>query len=137
MPTPRDMAQRARSPQFTAPVAQAPAVAPTPQLPFRLRWERAIRRSSLPANARHVALTVATYGDYITGVIPASAYPSLTTLAKDTSLPPSLTRGCLRVLVAGGWIRQTPPARTPHAPGGTELLLPARVATTPPDSPVH
>lgn len=143
IPTPRDIARRTAAPQFTEPVPQPavtppPAAVPAQSTPFRLKYERAIRRSSLPANARLVGLTVATYAEFTTGVIPPAAYPSLATIAKAAGIPPSLTRQCLHTLALGGWIRQTPPPRKPEfAPGRTELLLPARASTTAPGSTVH
>lgn len=138
IPTPRDIAQRARATQLMEPASQpTPTPAPAQSTPFRLRYERAVRRSSLPANARLIALVVATYADFTTGAIPPVAHPSLTTLAKAAGIPPSLTRQCLSTLALGGWIRQTPPPRAAPDLGRTQLLLPARTSTTPPDSSVH
>lgn len=137
MPTPRNM-PRAVAPQFSEPTAQtAPVPAPVPATPFRLTWERAICRSSLPVMARHVALTIATYAGYSTGRIPSAGHPSLAALAKATGLPPSLTRQSLHTLAAGGWIHRTPAPRGGLVPDRTELLLPARVSTAGPDSAVH
>lgn len=140
-PTPRDLARRASSPQFVAPVsapapAAPPAAAPAPPAPFRLRWERAVRRSSLPANARLVALVLATYGDFTTGSIPPACHPSSEGLARAAGIPASLVRQCLRTLSAGGWINQEPPPPIAHAAALTTLLLPAR-ASTPPNSTIH
>lgn len=137
IPTPRNM-PRAVAPQFTEPTAQAvPAPTPAPATPFRLTWERAICRSSLPVMARHVALTIATYAGYSTGLIPSAGHPSLAALAKATGLPPSLTRQSLHTLAAGGWIHRTPAPRGGLVPDRTELLLPTRVSTAGPDSPIH
>lgn len=70
----------------------------------RLAYERAIRRSDLPAPARHIALTAATWADIATGLIPTRFQPSIATLAEATGLHEATVKRHLKTLVADGWM---------------------------------
>ncbi|PSL02504.1 IclR-like helix-turn-helix domain-containing protein [Haloactinopolyspora alba] len=99
----------------------------------RFDWERGIRGSTLPASARLVALTVATYTSP-DGVTPAGRAPSLTDIAAATGLDRSTVRRHLNRLEVGGWVNRRRPtvddarkkaARTAYelaTPGGTVPL---------------
>ena len=85
----------------------------------RLAFERAIRRSSLPAPARHVALTIATWADITSGVIPERFQPSLSTIAEATGMGATTVKRHLGVLESEGWLVRDRPeiarARRDHA----------------------
>jgi hypothetical protein len=70
----------------------------------RLAYERAIRYSSLPAPARHLALTLATWADIESGVIPDRFQPAQSTLEEATGLSRGAVFKHLKVLEDGGWI---------------------------------
>lgn len=70
----------------------------------RLAFERAIRYSSLPAPARHVALTLATWADIESGTIPDRFQPAQGTLEEATGLSRGAIFKHLKVLEEGGWI---------------------------------
>ena len=95
----------------------------------RLAYERAIRYSSLPAPARHLALTIATWADIGTGVIPDRFQPSLSTLEEATGLSRKTVRTHLDTLEEQGWLIRDRPdpekARTEHAQTRYALLIPA------------
>ncbi len=102
---------------------------PSPALPGgRLAFERAIRRSGLPAPARHVALTIATWADISSGVIPERFQPSISTIAEATGLSTASVKRHLGVLEAEGWLVRDRPeisrARREHARTKYELALP-------------
>lgn len=97
----------------------------------RLEFERAIRRSSLPSPSRHIALTLATWADISTGVIPDQYQPSLSTLETSTGLSRKTVRTHLDTLESSGWLVRDRPdpsearegARTfytMHIPPGAE-----------------
>lgn len=94
----------------------------------RLAYERAIRRSTLPPGARHVALTVATWADIETGAIPDRFQPSLSTIAEATGLAKSSVKRQLSVLEDEGWLARVRPegdkARTEHARTAYRLTVP-------------
>jgi hypothetical protein len=87
--------------------------------PGRLEYERAIRRSSLPPPSRHLALTIATWADMDTGVIPERYQPSMQVLLSATGMSKGSMLNHLNRLEAGGWIVRDRPdvkkARTEHA----------------------
>jgi hypothetical protein len=95
----------------------------------RLAFERAIRYSSLPAPARHLALTIATWADIETGVIPERFQPSLSTLAEATGMGVSTVKRQLTVLEVEGWTARDRPeqdrARREHARTQYLLQIPA------------
>lgn len=94
----------------------------------RLAFERAIRRSGLPAPARHVALTIATWADVGTGVIPERFQPSISTLAEATGMSATSVKKHLTVLESAGWLLRDRPdialARTEHARTQYALMVP-------------
>lgn len=75
----------------------------------RLEYERAIRHSSLPSPSRHIALTLATWADISTGVIPDQYQPSLSTLETATGLDRKTIRRHLDTLEATGWVERNRP----------------------------
>jgi hypothetical protein len=70
----------------------------------RLAYERAIRYSSLPAPARHLALTIATWADIETGLIPDRFQPSQSTLEEATGLSRGAVFKHSKLLEAEGWL---------------------------------
>lgn len=82
-------------------------------MPSRFAYERAVRSSGLPPMSRLLALTIATWADVRTGVIPERLTPSLTTLESDTGMDRKTVRTHLDRLENGGWIRRNRP--TPAA----------------------
>ena len=69
-----------------------------------------MRDSELPPPARHIALTLATWADVRTGVIPDDYMPSLTRLAEATGLDRSTVRRHLDRLEAEGWVERIRPS---------------------------
>lgn len=80
--------------------------------PFRVLWERGIRRSTLTPHHRLVALTLASHADYTTGEIPKSQQPYLGGLVTETGLKAGQIAVALTVLLERGWIRRA--ARDQH-----------------------
>lgn len=105
----------------------------------RFDYERGIRDSALPPTARLVALTLATWADADSGLIPVKFTPSLTTLARATGLDRSTVRRQLLVLERDLWVARLPPdpakARAEKARTRYRLTTPAR-GTTPLAPPV-
>ncbi|GAA3455914.1 hypothetical protein GCM10018962_77480 [Dactylosporangium matsuzakiense] len=95
------------------------------------RWdvERALRGSTLPAPARHVALTIATWCDPDTAAVPARYTPSLTGLADATGLGRSTVARHLDLLESAGWLVRRRPtvadARRRHERTLYRLRVPA------------
>ncbi|WP_406324428.1 hypothetical protein [Streptomyces niveus] len=79
-------------------------------MPSRFEYERAIRHSELPPLSRLLALTVATWADARTGVIPARLMPSLTTLEDATGMARASVRTHLDKLEAGAWLLRDRPS---------------------------
>lgn len=79
-------------------------------MPSRFEYERAIRHSELPPLSRLLALTVATWADARTGVIPARLMPSLTTLEAATGMARGSVRTHLDKLEAGAWLLRDRPS---------------------------
>jgi hypothetical protein len=79
-------------------------------MPSRFEYERAVRSSDLPPLSRLLALTVATWADVRTGVIPDRLTPSLTTLESATGMVRASVRKHLDTLEAGGWLKRDRPA---------------------------
>jgi len=100
-------------------------------LPGRLEFERAIRRSSLPPPSRHLALTIATWADIETGVIPERFQPSMRTLLESTGMSKGSMLSHLKRLETEGWITVDRPdahtARTEHVRNAYELAIPPAV----------
>jgi hypothetical protein len=124
MPTPADLAALSRRP-LTARPAQASVPAPSrvarplpaataaavpPGAPPRRRWEASVQHSTLPANARLVALTLATYPDWAQrpadDPLPVLEIGVLL-ISRDTGLQQGPVRQALRHLHAAGWIHRT------------------------------
>lgn len=70
----------------------------------RLKYERGIRYSDLPAPARHLALTLATWADIETGIIPDRFQPAKETLEQATGLSRGAVFKHLNTLDDAGWI---------------------------------
>jgi hypothetical protein len=79
-------------------------------MPSRFEYERAVRSSDLPSLSRLLALTVATWADVRTGVIPDRLQPSLTTLEGATGMVRASVRKHLDTLEAGGWLKRDRPS---------------------------
>ncbi|MFE2850628.1 hypothetical protein ACFXJO_05770 [Streptomyces lavendulae] len=97
-------------------------------MPSRFQFERAVRSSELAPLSRLLALTVATWADVRTGVIPDHLQPSLTTLEESTGLVRASVRTHLDKLEAGGWLKRNRPsvaaARAVKARTKYKLLIP-------------
>lgn len=97
-------------------------------MPGRLEYERAIRRSDLPPPSRHLALTIATWADMNTGIIPDQFQPSLGTLTVATGLDRKTVRRHLDGLENTKWLERNRPdevkARTEHARTKYSLMIP-------------
>ncbi|MEU0343173.1 hypothetical protein ABZ092_30545 [Streptomyces bobili] len=97
-------------------------------MPGRFEYERAIRRSDLPPPSRHLALTIATWADMDSGVIPDRFQPSLGTLEAATGLVRATVRAHLDRLEDEKWLERHRPdqvkARTEHARTRYVLLIP-------------
>jgi hypothetical protein len=141
MPTPADLAHRPQRPLSARPAdtaRPAPRTAPQqastpllPGVPFRQQWETAIRYSSLQPNARLVALTVATYADWHTGLIPDDQMPGVPRLRKASGLrEEEVVRNSLNWLVRLGWIERRDDATYPKR---IRLLMPAGARVRPPE----
>src|SRR5687767_2043201 len=79
-------------------------------MPSRFEFERAVRASDLPSLSRLLALTVATWADVRTGVIPDRLQPSLTTLETATGMVRASVRKHLDTLEEGGWLERKRPS---------------------------
>lgn len=77
----------------------------------RFAWEKALRGSSLPSIAKHVGLTIATYGD----ADGTNLRPGAVLLAEATSTSESTVRRGLRALVDEGFLIRVSGGR--KAPG--------------------
>lgn len=78
-------------------------------MPSRFEYERAVRASGLPPLSRLLALTIATYADPRTGIIPDRKMPSLSTLREDTGMSHASVLTHLDALEKAGWIRRLVP----------------------------
>ncbi|MGW7195994.1 hypothetical protein [Streptomyces chryseus] len=105
-------------------------------MPGRLEFERAIRRSDLPPPSRHLALTIATWADMNTGLIPDRFQPSLSTLEAATGLDRKTVRRHLDGLEDAKWLERHRPdvekARTEHARTQYVLVIPPGAGGTEP-----
>ena len=79
-------------------------------MPSRFEYERAIRGSELPPLSRLLTLTLATWADVKTGIIPARLTPSLSMLESATGMDRSTVRRHLNKLEADGWVGRNRPA---------------------------
>lgn len=101
----------------------------------RLAYERAIRRSDLPPPSRHLALTIATWADIDTGVIPERFQPSMNTLLAATGMSKGSMLNHLGRLENEGWITCDRPsehdARTRHIRNSYGLAIPGGLGQEP------
>lgn len=105
-------------------------------MPSRFEFERAVRSSELAPLSRLLALTVATWADVRTGIIPDRLQPSLSTLEGASGLARASVRTHLDKLEDGGWLKRNRPsvaaARAVKARTKYKLLIPKGVVV--PDS---
>ncbi|MGW7001337.1 helix-turn-helix domain-containing protein [Streptomyces sp. NPDC054933] len=78
-------------------------------MPSRFEYERAVRSSELPPLSRLLLLTLATWADVKTGVIPARLTPSLSTLEAATGMDRSTVRRHLNKLEVEEWVGRDRP----------------------------
>ncbi|MFC7909020.1 hypothetical protein [Streptomyces nigra] len=108
-------------------------------MPSRFEYERAIRSSDLPSLSRLLALTIATWADVRTGIIPDRRQPSLTVLEESTGMVRASVRTHLTKLESGGWLKRDRPskadARVKKARTHYALLVPVAVEPDEPDEP--
>jgi hypothetical protein len=79
-------------------------------MPSRFEYERAVRASGLPPMSRLMALTLATWADLKTGVIPPHLMPSLSKLEEATGMSRGSVRTHLDKLEADGWLLRKRPS---------------------------
>ncbi|HEX6518301.1 MAG TPA: hypothetical protein VF049_22260 [Nocardioidaceae bacterium] len=100
-------------------------------MPSRFEYERAIRASELKPPSRHLGLTIATWADVRTGIIPDRLQPSLTVLERTTGLSRATVRTHLTLLEKGGWLDRDRPsvakARADKETTKYRLLVPKTV----------
>jgi hypothetical protein len=106
-------------------------------MPSRFEFERAVRASDLPPLSRLLALTVATWADVRTGIIPDRLQPSLTTLEGATGMVRASVRKHLDTLEAAGWLKRDRPsvaaARSAKARTKYSIKIPRGAAVSDPD----
>jgi hypothetical protein len=135
IPTPGDLAAKAHRPLTARPAhaesarGRALRVALPAGAPFRQRFEHGLRRSELPRNARLLALTLATFGDWDTGAIPDDVCPGVPLMIQATGLSEGAVREALHYLKAGGWIERNDSGPGGHQAPPITLLIPASVGT--------
>ncbi|MFM9703642.1 hypothetical protein [Streptomyces galilaeus] len=79
-------------------------------MPSRFEFERAVRASSLPPLARLLALTIATWANPDTGVIPGKYQPSLSTLMVATGMSKGSLLAHRKTLDERKWVTFTSPS---------------------------
>jgi hypothetical protein len=79
-------------------------------MPSRFEFERAVKASSLPPLSRLLALTIATFANSETGVIPARYQPSLSTLLAATGMSKGSLLAHRKTLDEGKWVTFTSPS---------------------------
>lgn len=103
-------------------------------MPSRFEYERAIRDSDLPPLSRLLTLTLATWADVKTGIIPARLTPSLSMLESATGMDRSTVRRHLNKLEAEGWVGRSRPtvadARSKKARTQYAITIPKGVAVS-------
>lgn len=108
-------------------------------MPTRFEYERAIRASELKPPSRHLALTIATWADVRTGIIPDRLQPSLTVLERATGLSRATVRTHLTLLEKGKWLDRDRPsvakARADKETTKYRLLIPTTVVLPVEDDP--
>jgi hypothetical protein len=78
-------------------------------MPSRFEFERAVKASSLPPLSRLLALTIATWANTDTGVIPAKFQPSLSTLMAATGMSKGALLAHRKTLDEEKWVTFTSP----------------------------
>lgn len=78
-------------------------------MPSRFEFERAVKGSSLPPLARLLALTIATWANPDTGVIPGKYQPSLSTLMAATGMSKGSLLAHRKTLDEAKWVTFTSP----------------------------
>ncbi|MER8004812.1 helix-turn-helix domain-containing protein [Streptomyces sp. NPDC094149] len=78
-------------------------------MPSRFEYERSVRSSDLAPLSRLLALTLATWADVKTGVIPTRLTPSLSTLEEATGMDRSTVRRHLNKLESAEWVGRDRP----------------------------
>ena len=79
-------------------------------MPSRFEFERAVKASSLPPLSRLLALTIATFANSETGVIPARYQPSLSTLMSATGMSKGSLLTHRKTLDEEKWVTFTSPS---------------------------
>lgn len=102
MPTPLDMTRRTQPPAAARTPSPPPASYPGPI--DIAAYIAAVRSSDLHANARLVALILATLADQHTGLIPDGRQPTLRDLCAATRLSVRHLATSLTRLEDGGWL---------------------------------
>lgn len=101
--------------------------------PIRSRhaYERAVRRSHLPALTRHVLITLVSHIDEATGVISENRSPSFATLITETGMSRSTLAAHLAHAEAAGWLHRKSPSKADalrhHARTRYTLTVPAGI----------
>ena len=97
-------------------------------MPSRFEFERAIRRSDLPPLARLIALTIATWADAESGVIPRANQPAQSVLLEATGMSKSSFLTHRKTLLKDGWLRCLSPdkikAQKEHAQNVYSIHVP-------------
>lgn len=97
-------------------------------MPSRFEFERAIRRSGLPPLARLIALTIATWADADSGVIPRASQPAQSVLLEATGMSKSSFLTHRKTLLKDGWLRCVSPdkikAQKEHAQNAYSIHIP-------------
>ena len=78
----------------------------------RCAYERAVRRSQLPALTRHALITLASHIDEATGAIPDRSSPSFATLIAETGMSRSTLAAHMARAEAAGWLHRKSPSKT-------------------------
>ena len=100
----------------------------------RRAYERAVRRSHLPALTRHALITLASHIDEVTGVISEGRSPSFATLIAETGMSRSTLAVHLARAEAAGWLHRESPSKADalrhHARTRYTLAVPAGIDLT-------
>ncbi|SOD80053.1 hypothetical protein SAMN06272781_6844 [Streptomyces sp. 1222.2] len=98
-------------------------------MPSRFEFERAVKASSLPPLSRLLALTIATFANSDTGIIPARYQPSLSTLMAATGMSKGSLLAHRKTLDEEKWVTFTSPSpeeqRRKKARNSYKLHVPA------------
>lgn len=105
--------------------------------PIRRAFERAVRRSGLPALTRHVLITLASHTDDVTGAIPAEYSPTFATLVAETGMSRSTLAAHLTRAETAGWLTRDVPSKAQalRSHTRTRYALAVPEGTAPDDEP--